>query len=200
MVFSADSIFLWQLDDSSSMGGVDLSDMLMSLYRIDIRPRLWYLRMLCYFIDLSTVNAWLLYRRHVKQLGLRKYKPLLDFRVEIADSLIKHGKAITKKRGRPSRDADEDVPRAPRLRHSVVPREGYGWTRRATCLNIMRSVDGAQKGTRKSGVQSVVFCCVSTRLTTASCCTTPNENCPLLSQQAALTLSVVVHISGTLYL
>ena len=49
--FSADSIFLWHLDDSSSMGGVDLSDMLMSLYRIDIRPRLWYLRMLCCFIE-----------------------------------------------------------------------------------------------------------------------------------------------------
>ena len=92
-------------------------------------------------------------------------------------------------------------PEHPGYGHSVVPREGYGWTRWATCLNIMRSVDGAdcaQKGTRKSGVQIVVFCCVSTRLTTASCCTTPNENCPLLSlvislvKQAALTLSVVV--------
>ena len=109
---------------NTSMGGVDLSDMLMALYRIDIRPRRWYLRMLYYFIDLSTVNAWLLYRRHVKQLGLRKYKPLLDFRVEIADSLIKHGKAITKKRGRPSRDADEDAPRALRLR--TVPRPQRG--------------------------------------------------------------------------
>ncbi len=99
-----------------------MSEMLRSLYRIDIRPRRWYLRMLYYFIDLSTVNAWLLYRRHVKQLGLRKYKPLLDFRVEIADSLIKHGKAITKKRGRPSRDAD--VPRAPRLRAFRRPQRG----------------------------------------------------------------------------
>ena len=168
---------------NTSMGGVDLSDMLMSLYTIDIRPRRLYLRMLYYFIDLSTVNACLLYRRHVKHLGLRKYKPLLDFRVKIADSLIQHGKAITKKRGRPSRD--EDVPRAPgcsgedRLpvtgvtgSMSFPERDTVGQGGHLPKYHEKRvRCRLCTKGTRKSGVQSVVFCCASTRITTASCCT-----------------------------
>ena len=50
---------------NKSMGGVDLSDMLMALYRIAIRPRRWYLRIICYLVDLSPSNGWLLYRRHL---------------------------------------------------------------------------------------------------------------------------------------
>jgi len=51
------------------MGGVDLSDMLIELYRIDIRGKKWYMRLFYYFLDLSVVNAWLLYRRHMGQQG-----------------------------------------------------------------------------------------------------------------------------------
>ncbi|KTF84654.1 hypothetical protein cypCar_00033677 [Cyprinus carpio] len=40
-----------------NMGGVDLADMFAALYRIDIRPRRWYLRILYYLIDLSLVNG-----------------------------------------------------------------------------------------------------------------------------------------------
>uniref|UniRef100_A0A6Q2ZH78 PiggyBac transposable element-derived protein domain-containing protein n=1 Tax=Esox lucius TaxID=8010 RepID=A0A6Q2ZH78_ESOLU len=72
-----------------NMGGVDLADMFAALYRIDIRPRRWYLRILYYLIDLALVNGWLLYRRHLTQKQEKKYMPLLDFRVQVADALIK---------------------------------------------------------------------------------------------------------------
>ncbi|KAK2710973.1 hypothetical protein QYM36_012217 [Artemia franciscana] len=35
------------------MGGVDLSDMLIELYRIDIRGKKWYMRLFYYFLDIS---------------------------------------------------------------------------------------------------------------------------------------------------
>uniref|UniRef100_A0A8C1TF05 PiggyBac transposable element-derived protein domain-containing protein n=1 Tax=Cyprinus carpio TaxID=7962 RepID=A0A8C1TF05_CYPCA len=75
-----------------NMGGGDLADMFAALYRIDIRPHRWYLRILYYLIDLSLVNGWLLYRRHLTQKQEKKYMPLLDFRVQVADALIKVGK------------------------------------------------------------------------------------------------------------
>ncbi|XP_051994392.1 piggyBac transposable element-derived protein 3-like [Xyrauchen texanus] len=92
-----------------NMGGVDLADMFAALYRIDIRPRRWYLRILYYLIDLSLVNGWLLYRRHLTQKQEKKYMPLLDFRVQVADALIKVGKQAdlnSRKRGRPSLEDD----------------------------------------------------------------------------------------------
>ena len=47
------------------MGGVDLFDMLMSLYRIDHRSKKWYRRIFYWSIHLGTVNGWLIYRRHL---------------------------------------------------------------------------------------------------------------------------------------
>uniref|UniRef100_UPI00358E218E piggyBac transposable element-derived protein 3-like n=1 Tax=Myxine glutinosa TaxID=7769 RepID=UPI00358E218E len=100
---------------NANMGGVDLADMLMALYRIGIRPRRWYLRILYYLIDLSLVNGWLLYRRHLNQKQ-QKYMPLLDFRAEVANALIKVGKhadGSSRKRGRPSLEDGSPPPTPP---------------------------------------------------------------------------------------
>ncbi|KAK2705450.1 hypothetical protein QYM36_015738 [Artemia franciscana] len=50
-------------------GGVDLSDMLIGLYRIDTRRRKWYMRLFYYFLDVSVFNALFLYQRHIGQHG-----------------------------------------------------------------------------------------------------------------------------------
>ena len=89
------------------MGGVDLMDMLISLYRINIRSKKYYIKIVLHLIDLSLVNAWLLYRRHCFQHRLPKNKilSLLQFRVEIAEGLLKA--AVPKppvQRGRPKAD------------------------------------------------------------------------------------------------
>ncbi|XP_019737194.1 piggyBac transposable element-derived protein 3-like [Hippocampus comes] len=76
---------------NNNMGGVDLADMFAALYRIELRPRRWYLRILYYLIDLLLVNGWLLYHHHLTQKQEKKYMPFLDFRTQVADALIKVG-------------------------------------------------------------------------------------------------------------
>ena len=101
------------------MGGVDLHDMLVALYRINIRAKRFYLRIIFHLIDMCVVNAWLLYRRHLTLTGETKYMSLIDFRSDVARALLTAGKVISRKRGRPSA---ESVPneRAKRT-HTVKP-------------------------------------------------------------------------------
>jgi hypothetical protein len=83
------------------MGGVDLSDMLMALYRVRVRTKKWYHHIFYYLLNLSVVNGWLLYRRDFSQ-----HKPggkqlnLLQFHCSIAESLLRC--SLWRKRGRPS--------------------------------------------------------------------------------------------------
>ena len=49
---------------NKSVGGVDLADMLIALYRAAIRSIKWYLKVLFHCVNIAKVNAWLLYRRH----------------------------------------------------------------------------------------------------------------------------------------
>ncbi|XP_065662880.1 piggyBac transposable element-derived protein 3-like [Hydra vulgaris] len=49
---------------NKSMGGVDLADMLISLFRTTIKTRRWYLKVFFHCLDIAKVNGWLVYRRH----------------------------------------------------------------------------------------------------------------------------------------
>ena len=90
------------------MGGVDLCDMLLALYRIKLGTRKWYMHIVYYCIGVSIVNAWLIYRRHCEQKKIAKKNvlPLLKFQIQIANSLLQAGKVGKQtpqgKRGRPS--------------------------------------------------------------------------------------------------
>ncbi|RXM34727.1 PiggyBac transposable element-derived protein 2 [Acipenser ruthenus] len=93
------------------MGGVNVHDMLVELYRRKFRSKRYYLRILFHTVDMCVVNGWLLHRRHCKQLAVN-HKPLLAFRSEIAHALLQAGKPLKRKRGRPSLDCMEnDAPR-----------------------------------------------------------------------------------------
>lgn len=70
------------------MGGVDLADMLISLYRTPLRTKRYYLRIFAYMIDLCVCNSWLLARRDAKLLGGTYKLSLKKFRLQIATSLI----------------------------------------------------------------------------------------------------------------
>ena len=85
------------------MGGVDLANMLLELYRTDLRSRKWYMRIVFYCLDVAVVNSWLLYRRHMEQKKVDKKTilPLRNFRASIARALAKKAK-LPRKRGRPS--------------------------------------------------------------------------------------------------
>lgn len=45
------------------MGGVDLLDSFLGKYKIKMRTKKWYLRLFYHFLDIATINSWLLYRR-----------------------------------------------------------------------------------------------------------------------------------------
>lgn len=86
------------------MGGVDLCDMLMALYRITLRSTKYYMHIVYYCIGLSVINGWLLYRRHCMQLGIpsKDEMPLITFQSMVANALTHAGKSTHLKRGRPS--------------------------------------------------------------------------------------------------
>lgn len=68
------------------MGGVDLSDMLISLHASPFRWKKWYLRLFARLLDQCIVNAWLVYREHCGE----SYMALYSFRSSIAEHLL-HG-------------------------------------------------------------------------------------------------------------
>lgn len=76
---------------NSFMGGVDLSDMLISLYKTPFRSHRWYLTLFAHIIDMCCLNAWLFYKRDCKKLGLKKPLRLKMFKGEIATSLMTKG-------------------------------------------------------------------------------------------------------------
>ena len=111
------------------MGGVDLIDMLISLYRINIRSKKYYMKIIFHLIDLSLVNAWLLYRRHCVQSKVKRkdIMSLLSFRIHVAESLLQSSPPpppLPVKRGRPSLDSinkESIVPVSVRSTPSPVP-------------------------------------------------------------------------------
>ena len=86
------------------MGGVDLQDQTISLYRMSYRLKKYYHRIIFHLFDMAIVNSWLLYRRDAVKLKISKSKQmgLSEFKTQIAFLLIKSGKEIFEKRGRPS--------------------------------------------------------------------------------------------------
>jgi len=72
------------------MGGVDLLDSIIARYRIAMRSKKWYFKLFFHFMDVTMVNAWLLYRKTKKENTMS----LADFRREIAVSLCMQGSNI----------------------------------------------------------------------------------------------------------
>ncbi len=88
---------------NKNMGGVDLLDSLLTLYRIKIRSKKWYHRLLFHLLDMIIVTTWLLYRRDCEGTGMRKneHMKLYTFKSYIAEALCKSGKSLECKKGRP---------------------------------------------------------------------------------------------------
>lgn len=52
------------------MGGVHLADMMIELYRIEVKKTRWYIKVIWHMINIAKLNGWLLYRRHCVQRGV----------------------------------------------------------------------------------------------------------------------------------
>lgn len=88
---------------NKNMGGVDLLDSLLALYRIKIRSKKWYHRLVFHLLDMIIMTTWLLYRRDCEGTGMRKneHMKLYTFKSYIAEALCKSGKSLERKKGRP---------------------------------------------------------------------------------------------------
>ena len=88
---------------NGAMGGVDLADMLISLYRTPWKSKRWYLRVLVHCMDICKVNAWLLYRRYAEQLKVPKHQQiqLAAFSSKIAHALLQRYKPTDRPIGSP---------------------------------------------------------------------------------------------------
>ena len=87
------------------MVGIDLSDMLISLYHTKFKTKRWYLKIMAHCIDICKVNAWLIYRRYCSQKEIPKNKQLslLKFVYQIASPLIGAGTVVNQV-GCPTKD------------------------------------------------------------------------------------------------
>ncbi|KAH9644136.1 hypothetical protein HF086_010351 [Spodoptera exigua] len=72
---------------NTHMGGVDIADMLIALYRIRMKTRRWYMSIFAQLLDIALNNSWLLHRRDCVQLSENKLS-LKKFRVQCALALI----------------------------------------------------------------------------------------------------------------
>ncbi|CAK1601014.1 unnamed protein product [Parnassius mnemosyne] len=69
---------------NNNMGGVDLADMLVALYRTEMRAHRWYIPLCSQLLDICVNNAWLIYRRENKG---KKHMKLKVFRCAISNDL-----------------------------------------------------------------------------------------------------------------
>lgn len=83
-------------DYNQNMGHVDKADMLKSFYEIDRKSKRWWLRIFWHFVDVTIVNAFILYRKMSDGRSIE----LKEFRIAVARGLI--GIPTRDKRGRKS--------------------------------------------------------------------------------------------------
>ena len=117
---------------NKNMGGVDLADMLLSLYRIPVRSKKYYHRLVFHLLDIALINAWLLYRRYFISSRMVKDRciSLLLFKLDVVNSLTYYRPII--KRGRPSTSAagimeSPTLPKTIRQKrpHSCISKDNY---------------------------------------------------------------------------
>ena len=107
---------------NKAMGGVDLHDQMISLYRFSFKSKKYYHRIIWHLFDMAIVNAWFLYRRACSDLHIpvKKQNKLATFKARIAKALMHSGK-LAKKRGRPSNDDVTMQPKKKRIVNQGLP-------------------------------------------------------------------------------
>lgn len=85
------------------MGGVDLMDSMIGRYRIIMRSKKWYIKIFYHLIDMSMVNAWILFKRVT---GSKM--ELSQFREQLAVELCQDSLEV-RKRGRKSKESVENM-------------------------------------------------------------------------------------------
>lgn len=91
------------------MGGVDLLDSIMGIYKIRLRSKRWPIRIFYHYLDVTMANAWILYKRTAEYKGISSNRlSSADFRQQVAVTLCKMGVKATFS-GRRSLQSDIDA-------------------------------------------------------------------------------------------
>ena len=109
---------------SKTMGGVNLTDMLLSWYRIPCKAKHWHQKIFWHLIDMEKINAWTLYSRHFRQNGKphKDQKFLLQFSLELSDALILANKVNpSSSRRQPSKRRSSKTPSTRKKPTQVLP-------------------------------------------------------------------------------
>ena len=69
---------------NACMGGVDLNDRMIALYRAGAKSKKWTIKTILHFIDMAAVNAWILHRR---SHGEHRMK-FLEFKYALAKQML----------------------------------------------------------------------------------------------------------------
>ncbi len=87
---------------NSYMGGVDFLDSMIGRNKIKIRSKKWYMRIYFHLLDLTSTNAWILYRRVNFHRGVEKKRLMTfgDFRLKLGQTLCQKDH-IHQRAGRP---------------------------------------------------------------------------------------------------
>ena len=89
---------------NQNMGGVDLADMLLALYRIDRRSKKYYNRIVYYLFGVCRVNSWILYKFNIDE-----NVTLLEFTLQVSLSLMRAGKSLQVNNNYSRRTVQEDI-------------------------------------------------------------------------------------------
>ncbi|XP_014675102.1 PREDICTED: piggyBac transposable element-derived protein 3-like [Priapulus caudatus] len=84
---------------NSTMGGVDLLDMMCSLYKCHLKTRRWYFFIFYHTLTIALVNSWFLYKRDCKLMNVKNIMCLRKFQAQVSSALCQCEKRV---RGRPS--------------------------------------------------------------------------------------------------
>ncbi len=108
---------------NQAMGGVDLHDQYIALYRFSFKSKKYYMRLVWHLFDMALVNAYLIYKRSCNALHIPagKQNKLAQFKYRVAKCLMFSCKITKKgKRGRPSIEAAEE-PLRKRITNQGLP-------------------------------------------------------------------------------
>lgn len=85
------------------MGGVDLLDSFIGKYRIAMRSRKWYLRILYHLLNMTVINSWLVYKDLKDTEANSSILNLCHYRLEPAEVLanLNNASELCNKQGRP---------------------------------------------------------------------------------------------------